>query len=474
MYITEEVCSALREPEPTPEQRRERFLESRTDEHSVVSKIGYLIGVPEETFRTEQSSMDTEVYDQLTKKDFARIVRNLCVLRTQCERNFTRFSRAITFDLKNLHTLPQTKDAVLQLHKDGVEVVKSNPKMEDYIVRLNTLIRSKIDACKPLFPIWVEWDYIKALFVVPGGESVAKNKALFDDYMANISLYPYQQFLVWKFGPSDGNILYNDEKFLCQLYQQHGAYFTEIQNVRGAGLQTKRDIISFLDAAEKAVMLVDCENCDPIKLCAALDSMQQTTLEKISKIILFNDVNASSAWTLLEKHTAAPIVHQMTKRVKVHKSLVDVELVAGACKEHYQNHVDSFVLCSSDSDFWGLIESMADAKFLVMLEESKTSDDMVELMLNEDIPFCYLDRFCQSGTSAEMKTDALLSECRLFLSRQFQPFNVETMLNMAFAQTRIEMSKRERQQFYDRYIKTMQLVVDPDGSVTIKMKEPTK
>lgn len=474
MYISQDVSNALKTPEETPEEKRQKFLESRTDEHSIVSKIGYLIGVPEEVFRNETSSMDAEMYDQLNKKDFARIVRNLCVVRTLCEKNFIKFARAITFELKNLHTLPQTERAVMQLHKDGIELVKSNPKMEDYIVRLNTLIRNSIDACKPLFPIWVEWEYIKALFVVPGGETVAKNKNVFDGYMANIAKYPYQQFLVWQFGDNDGNILYNDEKFLCQLYQQHGTVFTEIQNVRGAGRQTQRDIISFLDAANKAVVLVDCENCDPIKLCAALDSMQKPTLEKITKILLFNDVNASSAWALLEKHTAAPIVHQMTKRVKAHKSLVDVELVAGACKEHYANQVDSFVLCSSDSDFWGLIESMSDARFLVMLEDNKASAEIVELMVNEDIPFCFLDQFCQSGTSAEMKTDALLSECRQFISRQFQPFSIENMLNVAFAQTRIEMGKRERQQFCDRYIKTMQLVVDSDGMVSIQLKDPKK
>lgn len=87
-----------------------------------------------------------------------------------------------------------------------------------------------------------------------------------------------------------------------------------------------------MDGSGQTVALVDCENCDPLKMCAALQSMQPETLAKITKIILYNDVNSSSAWNLLSKHTKAAIEHQMTERVLTGKSLVDVMLVAGCCK----------------------------------------------------------------------------------------------------------------------------------------------
>ena len=122
-------------------------------------------------------------------------------------------------------------------------------------------------------------------------------------------------------------MLYNDEKFLSRLYQQNGEVFTGYSNVRGEGKETQRNIYSFVDASEQTVALVDCENCDPLKLCAALQSMQPETLAKITKIILYNDVNASSAWGLLSKHTKATIEHQMSERVLTGKSLVDVMLV---------------------------------------------------------------------------------------------------------------------------------------------------
>ena len=244
-----------------------------------------------------------------------------------------------------------------------------------------------------------------------------------------------------------------------------------ISNVRGEGKETQRNIYSFVDASEQTVALVDCENCDPLKLCAALQSMQPETLAKITKIILYNDVNASSAWGLLAKHTKATIEHQMSERVLTGKSLVDVMLVAGCCKEHYANHVNSFLLFSSDSDYWGLISSVNTAKFLVMVEQDKVSYEVVQKMVESDIPFCYLDQFCQGGQSHRMKVDALLSECKRFAGKHFESFNVKEMMNVALLQTRIELSKTEEKQFYERYLKTMRLKIEADGTVRLLITE---
>lgn len=57
---------------------------------------------------------------------------------------------------------------------------------------------------------------------------------------------------------------------------------------------------------------------------------------------------------------------------------------------------------------------------------------------------------------------------------QTQPEPVETiaaqeqMMNVAYLQTRIELSKAEEKQFYERYIKTMRIKISADGSVNIE------
>ena len=448
--------------------KREKYRERRGEEYVIVSKVAYLIGVGDSHWKSTLTGLDSDIYEELEENKDARIVRNLCMLRTEIERNFKRFSMLILMELKNLHTIPQTQKMIHQLHKDGIDIIKANPKLEEYLPKINTLLQQHIDACKTLFPIWVNWDFVRQLFIIPGGSSTKKSKEVFEYYMENLERYPYRMFINWRWGSDDeGNLLYNDEKFLSRLYQQNGEVFTGYANVRGEGKETQRNIYGFVDASEQTVALVDCENCDPLKMCAALQSVQPEMLAKITKIILFNDVNASSAWNLLEKHTKATIEHQMSERVLTGKSLVDVMLVAGCCKEHYMNKVDSFLLFSSDSDYWGLISSVSTAKFLVMVEQSKVSGEVIRKMIDSDIPFCYLDQFCQGGQSHKMKVDALLSECRRFVGQHYQPVNVHEMLNVALLQTRIDLSKAESKQFYERYIKAMKLQIDTDGTINI-------
>lgn len=54
----------------------------------IVSKVAYLIGVPKRIFENEHEPPQLEVYQQLENDKNARIIRNLCIIRTQIERNF--------------------------------------------------------------------------------------------------------------------------------------------------------------------------------------------------------------------------------------------------------------------------------------------------------------------------------------------------------------------------------------------------
>ena len=48
--------------------------------------------------------------------------------------------------------------------------------------------------------------------------------------------------------------------------------------------------------------------------------------------------------------------------------------------------------------------------------------------------------------------------------------NVNEMFSDALRATRIEMSQAERQQFYNKYIKTLQLSISDDGDVSLVIK----
>ena len=140
------------------------------------------------------------------------------------------------------------------------------------------------------------------------------------------------------------------------------------------------------------------------------------------------------------------------------------------CVKHsvYEKGVDSFIIVSSDSDYWGLISSLPRARFLVMAEREKCGADMKNAMMNSGIFYCYIEDF-YSGNTDDMKTGALFRELHRYLDSAVH-FNVNNMLDAALEATRINMTSVERKQFYDRHIKQMKLEIDENGDVSIELK----
>ena len=215
--------------------------------------------------------------------------------------------------------------------------------------------------------------------------------------------------------------------------------------------------------------MVDCENSDPYKLSATLKRLNYEYTKKISAIILFDDVHAASGWGILENFTRIPVEHILIERLKQNKSLVDIKLTARACQEYYENHVDSFIIVSSDSDYWGLISSLPKARFLVMVEREKCGPDMKNALVNKGIFYCYIDDF-YTGDMEELKLSAMFREMYHYIDSTVR-LNVNAMFDEALRATRIEMTPAEKKQFYDKYIRTMQMSIGEDGNVLIEIKK---
>ena len=355
-----------------------------------------------------------------------------------------------------------------QLSNDGVNFIKkSSTKLCHHVIEINRLISDRINNCKSLFPIWINWAYLKELFLMPDGLTESGTKAAASLYYANLSYYPYQMYI--NLVPADdGNILYSDRKFADLLYQWHCDAFIEYSKVSDAGAFVKNNIYDFVNASEKTVIVVDCENSDPYKLCATLRNLDREIMQKITTILLFDDIHTVTVWQILESYTDIPVEHIMNERIKQNKSLVDIKLTARACQEHYQNHVDSFVIVSSDSDYWGLISSLPDADFLVMIEHKKCGPDMKAALADAGIFYCYLDDF-YSGNSEDIKKKALFQEMYRWIDNTVH-LDVNDMFDAALRNTRIEMSPSERKQFFERHIKHMTLQIDESGNVRMELK----
>lgn len=191
-----------------------------------------------------------------------------------------------------------------------------------------------------------------------------------------------------------GNILLSDEKILDVIYYSNGAYFTDSNKVIDASDRVKDSINEFIEKGQKVQIFIDGENTDPYRFVAAIDSLTDNEIDKIDRIVVYYDAKYTSrAWTML-KHFVYDIVVEAVavERLLDEKSLVDHKLVAGVSKAVYKEGVDSIILCSSDSDFWSVIEDVS-AKYLVMVETDKCGYDFKEVLREHDIFYCYLDRF---------------------------------------------------------------------------------
>lgn len=446
-------------------------IAQRTERTTVIiSTFAYLIGVRKSIFENPHEPPDYEVYEKLEKEKAARIIRNLCVIRTSIEHNFGRINNALRYELKHISSLTEyiPSESIAQLSNDGITVFRKNSThLGQHIIEINRLIGDRINNCQTFFPTWIEWKYLRKLFIMPEGLSEDGIKAGANEFFSHLENYPYGVYMNW--APSDcGNILYSDKKFVSLLYEWNNDQFTQYNKVEDASDYVTGNIYDFIEAGQKVIFVVDCENSDPYNLCAALMSLDEDRSSKVQRIVLFDDIHTSSAWRVLEDHVSFPVEHILIERLKESKSLVDMRLAMRISEEHYKNEVDSFVLVSSDSDYWSVIKSLPTANFLFMIEHGKIGVDLREALEANGIFYCYIDEF-HSAKSERIMMDAIQRELRRYIDENLK-FNFRAMLDSAITATRVQMAEGEKRQFFEKYIRPFQASMDTEGNLQITVK----
>ena len=466
---------------------------------NITTTIAYLIGIADEIF-TEGDRFESEEYIKLKNNENATVIRYLCRLRTQFLRNYKSIDDARKYEMRPLETLTDYLDidGIKYLRMRGIEVNIANAKSPTVnIAYLNQYILDEIEKIKPLIPDWVKFQYIKAMFLMSGayaghnGNNLKNNnKKVYNaileagkNYGLQRNSYPFQMYISWPypFRESDGNILYNDLKFLKLLYAANGDRFQAYRYVVDATEETKEGVYEFLEDAVTAAIFVDCENVDPYAFGATILNLDEEMLSKIKKIILYDDVNTSTAWDYIMDIIDLPVVKKDIERVLDNKSLVDITMTAGVCEEYYRNNVESLVLASSDSDFWGLIRQLPNARFLVLNEYRKTSGAIIEKMDQCNIRHCYMSDFAQDQKIQNFKSDVLF----LGLAERIKHFNstgefgsldVAELLQQLFYDANIcgaeGQVQKEKDAFYEKYLKNGLLLmpVTEEGKMVFKIE----
>lgn len=442
-----------------------------TPKHELVSRIAFLTGVPKAIFDNGQFQL--ELYEELQKCEPAVIVRNLCMVRTAVEQKYKKIQDAILRNHKSFFNLPDLipMESLKMIMDNNILHIRNKDPLDQIIIELNRRITDRINNCMNIFPSWIRLDYIKNLFIIPNGLKPDGILKAAREYYSNINRYPYQVFLNWTY-PTEGNLYYNDEKFVTLLYEANGDFFTDFSRVRDVSEHTETDIHSFFETSRKACVLVDCENADPYRVCTVLKYLEEHELgERIYNILLIDDPNTTSAWSTLNQFTSFPVVHWKRQRVLASKSIVDPSLITKCCMLHYTKNVDSFILFASDSDYWGMIDTFyeeipqEDLTFLLMLDHGRVSPLLIEKYDEYNIPYCFPDTFC-SNSSTDFQYGFLMKEFKEELS-DLLDIDLPALFNSICVKNRVDLSTTEQQQIFSRFIKPTQIVIGKDGKLQI-------
>ncbi|MBQ3654147.1 MAG: hypothetical protein II954_06995, partial [Synergistaceae bacterium] len=113
-------------------------------------------------------------------------------------------------------------------------------------------------------------------------------------------------------------------------------------------------------------------------------------------------------------------------------------------------------------------------KFLVMLEYDNCSQAYYQRLQNNDIPFFYIDEYFMSG-NLELKTEIVLQEVvRDIEDNHLSKMNLFSIINRALQKLDLKMSESESQQFFDRYISSMNISFAKNGSAFLQNKPALK
>lgn len=429
-------------------------------------KVAYMLGVRDDLLRDWN---DIENYDELLAAlradKSATIIRCLCRLRTELMKHFTQTHKLMMYSMLNLSSIEwfNTHDEVKYLRSVGLDIQKANYSVSKYMRDFSLLINDRINACEHLFPKdWQRFDLIKKLFVIPKchREDVMIEK--YEAYNGDRSVYPYQMFVANR-PDDDENLLYDDERFLRILILNNGEEYRPNQNSNDATDETKYRLKNFIENAGKVSIVVDCENSDPYKLVSILRGLETKVHDHITKIVLFDDYNCSLAWDIIHDFISLPIEHIMLERITAHKSFLDVRLAANVCKQHYKEDIDSFIILSSDSDYWGLVEELTSASFLLMYENGQTAHRFKEALQEHGHYIVCLDDFC-SGNVEDFQNTVLFTALADMLDED-PDVDLRQMIDIAYDKARIEATPMEKQRFYDRRVKKAKFSLDKDGRV---------
>ena len=433
----------------------------------IVSTTAFLLGVPEHVFKSDTHPIDQEIFDKLSGHEPAILIRKLSELRTSLLLSFNKIISANEFSYWGSACLSYgiPVDNFTFLQEQGIRVRQNARRPIDTIIDINSIIQDRINNCKDLLPEWLNWEYYRNIFIMPGGCSEIGEKRSAAEYHARRNMFPYKVYMNWSL-ETDFPILFNDKTFTEALYKMNNDEFVDAHYVSDLSVKSEKALNTFIEESEKTMVCVDCENADPFLFEATLRHLSKDNLNKLSKIVFYYDKNASMAWREVSKFMDADIEVCEVARIRDHKSLTDMSLSLDVCKEYYENNIDSVILVSSDSDYWELINRLDNVKFLTLVERDKISSALKEALINTGVYYCYADS-SYSGEKNGLREKIVFNMIQERISAVALP-NVKECLDEALCECRIHLSEEELSAWEKKLLKNFTASITPEGKIDFK------
>lgn len=350
-------------------------------QNTITSALAYLIGVPKTRW---EDRFAQDVCASLTNHLPARIIRSLCIIRNAVLQYPDQAERLCRKKLHNWDAVPGClcPDVLAWLDEAGIPLIRYGMTAADLLCAVNRHILARIDACQDVFLTRISWEHIRSLMIDPLDAEKDGAKRLLKAYRNDPGMYPHRCYLHLP-EESQGrrpNLLDSDAALLMYLHRAHPE-------------PTPQAFLQFLRTARRASIIIDGENTNPFDFASflcAMESQFPDAMSKVQRVCLLTDPCAPSAWSHLARHTRLPIDQVTVRRLNPHKSLVDAALITSACAAVYDQHADSLIVVSSDSDFWGMIHFLPAVRFCLLANRAKTSQRLEEACVQQGVPILYL------------------------------------------------------------------------------------
>ncbi len=278
------------------EESQADFYSSNSFENyrsELVTTIGFLIGLRDDLLEN-QTNFDRSKLAELRTNEDALIIRHLALLRNLFLKHYEEINKEKFSNITPLDKMGTllNEESIIFLRERGLETALVNYKNGNNITLniayINQYILDNINRIKPLIPEWVKFEYIRNLFLMQGCyagqkgcniETRAEQQSIIKKihtargkFLSNRYAYPFQTFITWPidFKEKNGNILFNDAKFLKLLYGANRDIFKATEYVIDAKSESKASIYDFVERAKQIAVFVDCENVDPYCFAATL------------------------------------------------------------------------------------------------------------------------------------------------------------------------------------------------------------